>query len=135
MDHASDCTYGHLMQCLDLAETLLAKKAFKKLALQGGNTVKQYHADNGQYADKGFMAALDANNQTITFCAAGAYHQNGIVERQIRVITEVAQTLLLHAQRHWPKCVDTMLWPFAIKAAIKRMNCLQVDLDGNTPKA
>ncbi len=51
------------------------------------------------------------------------------------MITEVAQTLLLHAQRNWPECMDTMLWPFAVKVAIKRLNCLQVDLNGNTPNA
>ncbi|KAL7460084.1 hypothetical protein ACHAXS_000553 [Conticribra weissflogii] len=58
VDHARDYTYGHLMRGLDLTETLLAKKAFEKFAVQGSNTVKQYHADNGQYADEGFMAAL-----------------------------------------------------------------------------
>ncbi len=40
--------------------------------------------------------------------------------------------LLLHAQQHWPKCVDTMLWQFTVKAAIDRLNNLQIDLDGNT---
>ncbi len=45
----------------------------------------------------------------------------------------MARTLLLHAQRHWPECVDTMLWPFAANTAIDRLNNLQIDLDGNTP--
>jgi hypothetical protein len=30
--------------------------------------------------------------------------------------------------------VDTMFWPFAIKAMAKRMNALHVDNDGNNPK-
>ncbi|KAL7450503.1 hypothetical protein ACHAXS_000229 [Conticribra weissflogii] len=46
---------------------------------------------------------------------------------------EAARTLLLHAQQHWPECVNTMLWPFAVKAAIDRLNNLQIDLEGNTP--
>ncbi|KAL7461612.1 hypothetical protein ACHAXS_002030 [Conticribra weissflogii] len=90
-------------------------KAFKKLALQGGNTIKLYHADNGRYVDKGFMEALDADNQTITFCAAGAQHQIGIIERQIEVVTEVVCTLLIHVQRHWLECVDTMVWTLLSK--------------------
>ena len=51
------------------------------------------------------------------------------------MVIEPARTLLLHAQRHWPECVDTMLWPFAVKAAIDRLNNLQIDLDGNTPSS
>ncbi|KAL7502463.1 hypothetical protein ACHAXN_000893 [Cyclotella atomus] len=57
-------------------------------------------------------------NQTITFCGVGAHHQNGVVKRRIWLITEVSRTLLLHAQHHWPKYITTMLWPFAVKAAI-----------------
>ncbi len=51
------------------------------------------------------------------------------------MVTETAQTLLLHAQHHWPECVDTMLWPFAVKAAIDCLNNLQIDLDGHTPSS
>ncbi len=133
VDHVSDYTYGHLMRSLDLSETLLAKRAFEKLAARAGHSVRRYHTDNGRYADTGFLASINANDQTITMCGVGAHHQNGIVERRIRLITEVARTLLLHAQRHWPECVDTMLWPFAVKAAIERINCLHQDLEGKTP--
>ena len=97
--------------------------------------MKRYHADNGRYADKGFVDSANECNQVITFCGVGAHHQNGVVERRIRAITETSLTLLLHAQRHWPEYVDTMLWPFAVKAAIERLNCLQMDLNGNTPNA
>ncbi|KAL7460110.1 LOW QUALITY PROTEIN: hypothetical protein ACHAXS_000577 [Conticribra weissflogii] len=30
------------------------------------------------------------------------------------------------------ECVDTMLWPFAVKAAIDRLNNLQINLNGST---
>jgi hypothetical protein len=36
--------------------------------------------------------------------------------------------------RHWPQMVDTLFWPFAIKAMAKRMNSLHVDNEGNTPE-
>ena len=61
------------------------------------------------------------------------HHQNGVIEWRICVITESAQTRLLHAQSHWPERVDTLLWPFAVKAAIDWLNNLQIDLDGRTP--
>ena len=81
------------------------------------------------------MASLNANNQTITFCGVGAHHRNGIVEQRIPTVTEIARTVLLHAQRNWPECVDTIIWTFDVKAASERLNFLQLDLDGNAPTA
>ena len=123
------------MRSLELSETLLAKQAFETIAACSGHFIWWYHEDNGRYASNGFLASINADNQTITFCGVGAHHQNGVIERQIRVVTEKDRTLLLHAQRHWPECVDTMLWPFAVKAAIDRLNNLQIDLDDNTPSS
>ena len=41
----------------------------------------------------------------------------------------------MHAQRYWPEFVDTMLFPFSVKAAIEQFNFLQLNLDGNTQTA
>ncbi len=71
--------------------------------------------------------------QGLSLCAVGAHHQNGIVERAIKSLTLISRTLLLHAQRHWPEYITTMLWPLALKAAQDRMNQLTVDLSGSTP--
>ena len=38
----------------------------------------------------------------------------------------------MRAQRYCPECVDTMLCPFSVKAAIDILNFLHLDLDGNT---
>ena len=91
--------------------------------------MKRYHADNGRYADNGFMASLNASNQTITLCGINAHHHNCIVERRIRTVTEIARTIILHAQRYWPEYVDTILWTFSAKTAIEILNFLQFDLD------
>jgi hypothetical protein len=58
------------------------------------------------------------------------HHQNGIIENRNKQITLGACTLLLHSIRHWPQMVDTMFWPFAIKAMAKCMNSLRVDDEG-----
>ena len=68
------------MRSLDLGETLCAKKYFEKLISQSDNTVKIYQSENRRYAENGFMASLNANNQKITFFGVGDHHQNGIVE-------------------------------------------------------
>ena len=37
--------------------------------------------------------------------------------------------------RKWPQTIDTMFWPFAMKAQAERMNCLHLDRDDKTPEA
>ena len=58
VDHVSDYVYVHLMRDLHLAETLLAKEAMEKVMAQAGRTVTHYHADNGRFADNGFVDAV-----------------------------------------------------------------------------
>jgi hypothetical protein len=92
------------MQDLGLDETLLD---------EGGISINAYCMDNGRFADAGSQKAIKEANQSITFCAVGAHHQNGIVERRIKELTLISWTLLLHAKQHWPDYITTMMWPFA----------------------
>ncbi len=80
VDHCSDHTYIYLMRDLTLAETLLAKHAYEKFPALLGMDSKAYHADNGQFPDKGFWDNCTLSNQTITFCGVQSHHQNGIAE-------------------------------------------------------
>ena len=91
--------------------------------------MNRYHVDNGWHAKNSFVVSLNTNNQTINFCGVGAHYQNGIVEQRIWTVTKIARTIILHDQRYWPECVDTMLWPFSVKVAIKRLNFLLLDFD------
>ena len=90
------------MKDLTLDETLLAKEALEKLMAQAVRTPMYYHADNGRFANSGFIDAVNKNNQRITFCRVGAHHQNVIVENKNKMLTLGAQTLLLHSMRMWP---------------------------------
>ena len=78
---------------------------------------------------------IDYNVSLDTTNGVGVHHQNISVEQRIRTVTKIARTIILHAQRYWPECVETMLWPFTVKVTIERLNFLQLDLDGNTPTA
>ena len=135
VDHVSDYVFVALMRDLTLDETLLAKTSFERLAQNGGVRIKAYRADNGRFADKGFRDSVEQCNQQITYCAVGAHHQNGIVERRIKELTLIARTLLLHAVRHWPGYITTMLWPFALKEAAFRLNYLHFDENGRSNAA
>ena len=135
VDHFSDYVYVALMRDLGLDETLLAKSAFERHAHEGGISIESYRADNGRFADAGFQKAIKDANQSITFCAVGAHHQNGIVERRIKELTLISRTLLLHAKRHWPDYITTMMWPFALKEAAYRLNRLSSRTDGRSCEA
>ena len=82
MDHFSDYDYVALMRDLTLHKNLLAKTAFERHANKGGVSISAYRADNGRFSDAGFQKAIKDANQTITFCAVGAHHQNGIANRR-----------------------------------------------------
>ena len=135
VDHVSDYVYVHLMRDLTLDETLLAKEAMEKIMAQAGRHVKHYHADNGRFADNGFIDAINSKVQKITFCGVGAHHQNGIIENKNKMLTLGARTLLLHGMRMWPAMIDSMFWPFAMKAIAERHNKMQIDVMGRTPES
>ena len=44
-----------------------------------------------------------------------------------------AQTALVHAKRHWPAIITTVLWPFAYKYSELLYNHLHVGEDGLSP--
>jgi hypothetical protein len=117
VDHILDYVYVALMHDLTLDETLLAKSSFERHANDGGVNVNSYRANNGRFSDAGFQQAIKEAKQTITLSAIGAHHQNGIIERQIKELTLISCTLLLHAKCHLPEYFMTMMWPFALKEA------------------
>eukprot|EP00957_Ditylum_brightwellii_P022844 1723792-Ditylum_brightwellii.AAC.1 len=76
-----------------------------------------YHKDNGRFGEKAFRATCDEQGQDITFCGMRAHHQNGIAENWIKLLALKSWIMLLHAKRHWPEYITTMLWPYALKMA------------------
>ena len=79
VDHVSDYVYVHLMRDLSPTKTLLAKSAIEKVMEQAGRNVKHYHANNGRFAEYGFINAVNVKYQKIISCGVGAHHQNGII--------------------------------------------------------
>ena len=132
IDHVSGLSYSHMQTSVNNEQTVEAKHAFETFAASHGVTIKSYHADNGIFAEKAFRDKATADAQTLTFCAVGAHHQNGIVERHIQELTYGARTVLLHAQRRWPKAVGSILWPFAWKDYERRFNNLRLRDDGRS---
>ena len=89
-DHVSGLSYSHMQTSVDNEQTVEAKAAYEQFADKHGVRVKAYHADNGVFAEEAFRDDVKVNLQSITYCAVGAHHQNGIAERHIQTLTHGA---------------------------------------------
>ena len=89
--------------------TVKAKEVFERIAHSYGIHVKHYHCDNGLFDTKKFRTSIQIAKQTISFCEVNAHHQNGVAERHIRDLRDIARSMLLHAQHHWPKVITSNL--------------------------
>jgi hypothetical protein len=133
LDNHTRYSYSHLQTSIDNEQTLEAKQGFEQHASSNDINIKAYHADNGIFATQAFRDDIQSSSQKISYCAVGAHHQNGIVERHIGILTHGARTNLLHAQRRWPEAIGSILWPFAWKDFERRYNHLFLDENGLSP--
>ena len=111
------------------------KRAFETHLRTMGVKVQAYHADNGIFKAHGWVRACKEEKQNLTFAGVNAHHQNGYAERRIRELQELARSMLIHANRKWPKSVTTNLWPYAIRLANDMYNvspCFQLE-DNKSP--
>jgi hypothetical protein len=98
------------------------KIAFEKYALDRGVKVLNYHADNGVFRAHKWVDACRSNGQGLSFAGVNAHHQNGMAERRIGELQSLARTMLIHANKRWPKVATANLWPYAIRMANDVLN-------------
>ena len=122
VDHASGFVTAIHQPTLSASDTLLAKRRFEQSARSCGVTVKGYHSDNGVFDAQDFQDELRVLEQTHTKSGVGAHHQNGVAERSIQTVMNSARAMMLHAALHWPKGMDTNLWPLAVDYAVHLWN-------------
>ncbi len=67
VDHYSNLSYVHMQKSTSAKETVEAKLAFERFALQHGVVVRHYHADNGVFAAREFVDHCYTHGQGITF--------------------------------------------------------------------
>ena len=122
VDHYSGYSYVHLQKSASAEETIEAKKAFEYHCSQMGVQVRAYHADNGVFRANKWVTECRNRQQALTFAGVNAHHTNGKAERRIRSLQELTRSMLIHANKRWPKSVTTNLWPYAMRMANDAIN-------------
>jgi hypothetical protein len=122
VDQATGYGYIHLQKSVSEEETLAGKLAFEQLCSRYNIEVKAYHADNDIFAANAWKQSCIDKGQALTFAGVGAHHQNGIAERRIRLLQDMARTMLIHAHSRWPEAITTHLWPYAVRMANDALN-------------
>ena len=75
-DHYLDYTYLHMITSTSTEETMIAKRAYERVAKEHGvSLVKHYRADNLRFNDTEFQEDCVKNGQTFNYCGVGAHHQ------------------------------------------------------------
>ncbi|KAI2502191.1 hypothetical protein MHU86_12243 [Fragilaria crotonensis] len=132
VDQRSRFGYVHLQKTSSAEETIVGKRTFETYARRHGITVKNYLADNGINL---WVEECKKQGQGLTFAGMNAHHQNGVAERRICELQDMARTMLIHANSRWSESVTTNLWPYAVRMANEAINNTPSfqDEDGKTP--
>jgi len=117
IDHYSRFVYPTFHDSKHASELVASKREFQAYAARFQVTIRKIRADNGVYSAGQFKVSCEEDQQDLTFCAVGGHWQNGVAERYIGVITQMARTILLHAIMQWPTVLSEEFWPFAIRHA------------------
>ena len=117
VDHGSGYVHVEHQLGFSAVETIRAKQNFEKKAIDHGVIIQSYLTDSGAFKANAFVDHIRNNSQRIHYCGTNAHHQNGVAERSIRTISNMARAHILHAAAHWPNGIDSSLWPMAVSHA------------------
>ena len=127
VDHGTGYVHVEHQLGFSAVETIRAKQSFESMAFGHGVVVQSYLTDSGAFKANAFVQQIRDHGQQIRYCGTNAHHQNGVAERSIRTVSNMARAMLLHSAAHWKAGVDSSLWPMAVTYAVYIYN--------NTPNA
>jgi hypothetical protein len=103
-------------------EIICGKQSFEKMCMDNGVVVQDYLTDSGTFKANNFFEHIKQTQQMMHFCCTNAHHQNGVAERAIHKISNMAIAMILHANMHWKDGIYSSLWPMAVNYAIHIYN-------------
>jgi hypothetical protein len=117
VDHGSGYVNVQNRLGFSAVETIRAKQSFEQFALGNGVIVQNYLTDSGAFKANKFVKVINDTQQRLRFCGNNAHHQNGVGERSIQTVSNLARTKILHASMHWKDGVDASFWPMVVQYA------------------
>jgi hypothetical protein len=126
VDHAASYVHVDHQVGFSVVETIRAKQGFEKLCMDNDVVVQDYLTDSGAFKANKCVAHINETHQKLKCCGTNAHHQNGVAERAIQTISNMARAMILHASLHWKYGCDSSLWPMAVTYATHIYN--------NTPR-
>ena len=124
VDHSSGYMHVEHQIGFSAVETVRAKDGFETLALSHGVAIESYLTDSGAFKASAFVQHINNHAQRIRYCGANAHHKNGVAERAVMSVSNMAQAMLLHSSAHWKNGIDASLWPMAVMYATHQYNHL-----------
>ena len=118
IDHASGYVFIRYQNTLNASETLKSKIALEQTAKIFGAKIESYLTDHVPFSSEKFVENIEMNEQRLRFSGVGAHHQNGVAERSIRAIVQLARAVLLHSTLMWPDQANLKLWPYVMHQAV-----------------
>jgi len=89
--------YTHMQKTQYITETIEGKHAFEAYCKHH----RVYHADNGTFKAKDWVNDCKVKQQSLIFVGVSAHHNNGRAETRIRLLQDLARSMLIHADRRW----------------------------------
>jgi hypothetical protein len=117
VDHASGKIFNFPQYSNTASETIQSAMRLEAIARNDGFRIKSYHSDNGIFSSSDFKDHCNRFAITYTYSGVGAKHMNGIAERNIKTVAQLARANMLHLAHHWPQQADLKLWPQAVDYA------------------
>ncbi|KAI2509164.1 hypothetical protein MHU86_5283 [Fragilaria crotonensis] len=124
VDHCSGFLHVEHQLGFSAVESVRAKQAYEQMALHYGVVVESYLTDSGAFKANAFVQHIREHEQRIRYCGANAHHKNGVAERAVQSVSNMARALILHASAHWKDGIDSSLWPMAVTYATYLYNHL-----------
>ena len=122
LDQVSRLGCDYTQKTNNVIETLKAKAALRPHSLEIVIIIKYYHTDNSIFKAHDRKQACKNERQKLTFAEVNAHFTNGLAEKRVRDLQDLAQTEPIYSSTKWKGCITSNLWPYEMRIANEILN-------------